>query len=133
MSPRRSTKPEKLAPVLARLIEAAEQHGQDAEGRDIKGAAQALREFGSVALWVLPIHGAFVPNDNDVSVIIERVARQHLGLEEARAELRKAREIVEPFDRRDPIESAHGHVRSVAEEAYFYAGLAFGVTLSTVG
>ena len=133
MSRRRSTKPERLSPVLMRLIEAAEQHGEDAEGRDIKGAARALREFGSVALWVLPIHGVFVPNDNDVSVIIERVARQHLGLEEARAEFRKALEIVEPFDRRDPIESAHGHVRSVAEEAYFYAGLAFGVTLSAVG
>jgi hypothetical protein len=133
MSRHRPTKPERLSPALARLIEAAEQHGEDADGRDIKGAAQALREFGSVALWVLPIHGVFVPNDNDVSLIIDRVARQHLGLEEARAEFRKALEIVEPFDRRDPIESAHGHVRSVAEEAYFYAGLAFGVTLSAVG
>jgi hypothetical protein len=90
MSPRRSTKPERLSPVLTRLIEAAEQHGEDAEGRDIKGAARALREFGSVALWVVPIHGIFVPNDNDVSMIIKRVARQHLGLKKARAEFRKA-------------------------------------------
>ena len=133
MSRRRPTKPERLSPALARLIEAAEQHGEDAEGRDIKGAARALREFGSVAWWVLPIYGVFVPNDNGVAMIVERVARQHLGLEEARAEFRKALEGIEPFDRRDPIESAHGHVRSVAEEAYFYAGLAFGVTLSTVG
>jgi len=133
MSRRRPTKPERLPPALVRLIEAAEQHGADAEGRDIKGAARALREFGGVALWVLPIHGVFVPNDNDVSMIVERVAKQHLGLEEARAEFRKALASVEPFDRRDPIEAAHGHVRGVAEEAYFYAGLAFGVTLSTVG
>jgi hypothetical protein len=133
MSPRRSTKPERLSPVLTRLIEAAEQHGEDAEGRDITGAARALREFGSAAQWVLPIHGVFVPNDNDVSVIVERVAREHLGLDEARAEFRKALEIIEPFDRRDPIESAHGEVRRVTEEAYVYAGLAFGVTLSTVG
>jgi hypothetical protein len=133
MSRRQSTKPERLSPVLTRLIEAAEQHGKDAEGGDIKGAARALREFGIAALWVLPIHGVFVPNDNDVSVIVERVARQHLGLEEARAEFRRALEDVEPFDRRDPIESAHGHVRGVTEEAYFYAGLAFGVSLSTIG
>jgi hypothetical protein len=133
MSRRRSTKPERLSPVLTRLIDAAEQHGDDAEGKGIKGAARALQEFGSMALWVLPIHGVFVPNDNDVSVIVERVASQHLGLEEARAEFRKSLEIVEPFDRRDLIEVAHGHVRSVAEEAYFYAGLAFGITLSTVG
>jgi hypothetical protein len=133
MSRRRPTKPERLPPALVRLIEAAEQHGEDVEGRDIKGVARALREFGSVALWVLPIHGVFVPNDNDVSMIVERIAREHLGLEEARAEFRKALASVEPFDRRDPIEAAHGHVRGVAEEAYFYAGVAFGITLSTVG
>ena len=131
MSRRRSAERERLSPVLTRLIEAAEQHGADAEGRDIKGAARAIREFGDVALWVLPIRGVFVPNDNDVSMIIERVARRYLGLKKARAEFREALEAVEPFDRRDQIEVAHGHVRDVAEEAYFYAGLAFGVTLST--
>ena len=131
MSRRRSTKPERLSPLLARLIEAAEQHGEDAEGRDIKGAAQALREFGSAALWVLPIYGVFVPNDNGVATLVERVARQHLGLEDARMELRKALESIEPFDRRDPIESACNQMRSVTEEAYFYAGLAFGVTMTS--
>ena len=131
MSPRRSTKSVGLSPVLTRLIDAAEQHGEDAEGRDIKGAAQALREFGSVALWVLPIHGVFVPNNNAVSMIVDRVATRHLGLKDARAEFREALAGAEPFDRRDPIDVAHGRVRSVAEEAYFYAGLAFGVTLST--
>ena len=133
MSPRRSTQPARLSPVLTRLIEAAEQHGEDAEGRDLKGAAQALREFGGVALWVLPVHGVFVPNNDDVSTIIERIATQHLGLKGARAEFRRALETIEPFERRDPIEAAHGHVRGVADEAYFYAGLAFGVTLSTAG
>ena len=133
MSSHRPTKPGRLSPVLTRLIEAAEQHGQDAEGRDLKGAARALREFGGVALWVLPIHGVFVPNHNDVSMIVERVAAQHLGLKEARAEFRNALETVEPFERRDPVEAAHGHVRGVAEEAYFYAGLAFGVTLAAAG
>lgn len=78
MSRRRPTRPERLTPALARLIEAAEQHGEDAEGRDIKGVARALREFGSAALWVLPIYGVFVPNDNGVATIVERVARQHL-------------------------------------------------------
>jgi hypothetical protein len=133
MSPRRSTKPARLSPVLTRLIEAAEQHGEDADGRDIKGAAQALREFGNVALWVLPIHGVFVPNDNTVSMIVDRVATRHFGLEDARDEFRKALAVVEPIERRDPIDVAHAHVRSVAEEAYFYAGVAFGVTLATAG
>jgi hypothetical protein len=131
MSRRRSTKTERMSPLLARLIGAAEQHGEDAEGRDIKGAARALGEFGSVALWVLPIYGVFVPSNNDVAALIERVARQHLGLEDARREFRKAIESLEPFDRRDPIESACNQIRSVTEEAYFYAGLAFGVTMTS--
>lgn len=133
MSRRRPTKPERLSPVLVRLIEAAEQHGEDAEGREIKGVACALREFGTAAQWVLPIYGVFVPNDNGVAMLVERVAREHLGLEKARAEFRSALESIEPFDRRDPIESAHNHIRTVAEEAYFYAGLAIGVTMTTSG
>lgn len=119
--------------MLARLIEAAEQHGEDAEGRELAGAAHALREFGKLAAWALPIHGVFVADNTDVSVIVDRVAQQHLRLDDARAEFRESLKIVEPFDQRDRIESAHGHVRGVAEEAYFYAGLAFGVTLTTSG
>lgn len=133
MSRRRSTKTERLSPLLARLIEAAEQHGEDAEGRDIKGAARALREFGNAAVWVLPVYGVFVPNDNDVAALIERVARQHLGLEDARLEFRKMLEGLEPFDRRDLIESACNQMRGVTEEAYFYAGLAFGATMTSSG
>jgi hypothetical protein len=132
MSRRRTTKAERVSPVLARLIEAAEQHGEDAEGRELAGAAHALREFGSLARRTVPIRGVFVANNTDVCVIVDRVAKQHLGLDDARAEFREALKVVEPFDQRDPIESAHGHVRAVSEEAYFYAGLAFGVTLTAI-
>jgi hypothetical protein len=131
LSARTTSKPEQLPPMLARLIRAVEQHGHDAEGRDIKGAARALREFGDLALWALPICGVFVPNDDQISVIVDRVAAQHLGLGEARTEFRKAMASVEAFDRRDAIESAHNQIRSVSEEAYFYAGLAFGITITT--
>jgi hypothetical protein len=117
--------------MLARLIRAVEQHGHDAEGRDIKGTARALRELGDLALWALPICGVFVPNDDQISIIVDRVAAQHLGLGEARTEFRKAMANVEAFDRRDAIESAHNQIRSVSEEAYFYAGLAFGITITT--
>jgi hypothetical protein len=128
MSPRRTTKPERLLPALARLAEAVEQHSTDADKRDIGGVAPALRELGDLALWALPIRGVFVSNDEEVSVVIERIATRHLGLQQARSEFRKALATVEPFDRRDAIESAHNQIRSVSEEAYFYAGLAFGVT-----
>lgn len=119
-----------LSPVLVRVIQAAKASGEDAEGRDIRGAADALQEFGALALWALPIHGLFVPNNNNVCVIVDRVAKKHLGREEARRAFQEALKVVELFEHRDPIESAHNHVQSVSDEAYFYAGLAFGVTLA---
>jgi hypothetical protein len=111
-------------------VEAVELHGVDAEKRDIKGVAPALRELGDLALWALPICGVFVPNDEEVSLVIERVATRHLGLQEARTEFRKALATVEPFDQRDAVESAHNQIRTATEEAYFYAGLAFGITMT---
>ena len=80
MARKRARKPEQLSPLLVRLIEAAEQAGRDAEGRDIRGAARALREFGRLAVWALPIHGVFVPNNNDVSLIVLRAAKGALRL-----------------------------------------------------
>ena len=130
MARKRFKKSERLSPLLVRLIDAAEHAREDAAGRDIRGAAQALREFGQLALWALPIHGVFVPNNNDVSMIIERVAKQHMDWEEARGEVREALRAVESFAERDSIESAQNHLRAASDEVYFYAGLAFGVTLA---
>lgn len=130
MSRRRSKKAVALSPLLVRLIEAAERSKQDAEGGDIRGVPQALRELGDLATRMLPVHGLFVPNNNEVSMAIDRVARQHLDLDEARGELKEALSVVVEFAQRDPIESAVNHVRSASEEAYFYAGLAFGLTFA---
>jgi hypothetical protein len=132
MASKRFRKSEELSPLLVRLIKAAEHSGEDAEGRDIRGAAQALREFGQLAEWALPIHGVFVANNEDVSTTVERVAKQHLDWEDARREVREALDAVEVFGQRDPIESAQNHLRAVSDEAYFYAGLAFGVTLANL-
>jgi hypothetical protein len=130
MARKRKRKTERLPTLLVRLIEAAENAGTDAEGGDIRGAARALREFGLLALWALPIHGIFVPNNNNVSLVIQRTAKDHLEWEEARSEVRAALGAIETFDLRNPIESAENHLRAVSDEAYFYAGLAFGVTLA---
>jgi hypothetical protein len=130
MARHRSGHPGGIPPVLVRLIQAAKRAGKDTEGRDIRGAAGALREYGALALWVLPVHGLFVPNAERVSVVIDRVAKQHLGLDEARRELRDALKVVEPFENREPIESAFNHVQAVSDEAHFYAGVAFGAALT---
>jgi hypothetical protein len=132
MSRGRSRKDGGLPPLLVRLIKAAKHSGEDGEGADISGAPDALRELGALALWALPIHGVFVPNNPDVSFQIQRISLAHLGLEHARKEFREALKIVEPFAQRDAIESAHNHVRSIDDEAYFYSGLAFGITLASL-
>jgi hypothetical protein len=130
MARKRAKKSERLSPLLVQLIEAEEHAGRDADGSDIRGAARALRDFGRLALWALPIHGVFVPNNNDVSLIIQRVARKHLDWEEARGEVRAALSAVQTFEMRGPIETAENRLRAVSDEAYFYVGLAFGVMLA---
>jgi hypothetical protein len=120
-----------LPPLLVWLINAAKHSGKDAEGADIGGAPDALRELGTLASRALPIHGVFVPNNPDICVEIQRVSKAHLGFHQARREFRKALKVIEAFDQRDPIESAHNHLRSVEDEAYYYAGLAFGIVLAS--
>src|SRR4051812_28991927 len=82
------------SPLLVRLIEAAERSNEDAEGRNIRGMAQGLRELGDLAAWVLPLHGLFVPNNNEVCMVVDRVARQHFDLEEARRDFKDAMSVV---------------------------------------
>jgi hypothetical protein len=82
-----------------------------------------------LALWALPVHGVFVASEEYVSPVIDQVAKDHLGLVDARRELHEALAVIEEFRKRDAIETAVNHVRSVSDEAYFYAGLAFGLTL----
>jgi hypothetical protein len=112
------------------LIHAARKSSRDSEGSDITGAAEALRELGELALWALPIHGVFVPNNNDVAVGIANIANERLGLKEARREFTDALNAIELFENRDRIESASNHVHTVSDAAYYYAGLAFALTLA---
>jgi len=129
MSRARSTIPKELSPRLVRVIEAARHARHGADGADISGVPRALEEFGVLARWVVPVHGLFVPNHTDVAIAIERIATRYLALEPARRQFREAIGIVEAFEQRDSIASAQNFVQEVCEEAYFYAGLAVGVTL----
>lgn len=128
MSRTRSGKTRNFSPKLSWLIEAAGQK-KDTDGADLGGAARALAEFGALARWVIPTRGVFVPNNNEVAVAIERIAKRHLDLEPARKAFRDALKVVEPFEQRDAIASAQNLVQAVSDEAYFCTGLAIGVTL----
>jgi hypothetical protein len=132
MSRKRSTFEAGLSPRLVRLIQAARAAKQDAAGSDVRSAADTLEEMGLLASWAVPVHGLFVPNNSDVCMAIEHAAKKHLGLDDARRELRKRLKVIEAFEHRDAIESTQTQVRAVYDEAYFYAGLAFGVTFVDV-
>jgi len=112
------------------LIQAIRETGKDAAGRDINGAAESLREFGRLAQRVLPVYGVFGHAEDRLDVLLDRVATEHLGLARARRDFRDALRLVEDFERRNPIEMAHGHVQAISDDARFYAGIAFGVCLS---
>ena len=69
MARHRSEKGKEIPSALIRLIHAARLAAKDAEGVDIRGAAEAIREFGTLAHRALPVHGGFVANNDDISTV----------------------------------------------------------------
>ena len=53
-----------------------------------------------------------------------------MASEKFRKTFREAVERIQPFDERDAVESAHTHLITVSDAAYYYTGLAFGLTLA---
>jgi hypothetical protein len=127
MARHRSTKTKNLPRALVRLIRATQAIPPDS---DIKVNPEALREFGALALTAIPTFGVFVPNHEDTTVVIERIAKKYLGFGEARQEFRNALKGIEPFEKRDALETAYIGVIDLSDQAHFYAGLAFGVTFA---
>lgn len=114
---------------LRLLILAAEHECPD-------GHASALRELMSLALTKVPARGIFDPTsagEHALFVAIETIAGRHLGMNDARAAwrgaLRRARLELEV---RDTIEHAALRVQGVSDTAYFYAGLAFGLSCVSI-
>lgn len=130
MARHRSRKVRKLSPLLERLIESAKRSGVDSEGADISGVPEVLREFGGLARWAIPAHGVFLPNNDELVRLAERMARERLDMDEARRAFQDALSAVSDFQQRDAIETAVNHMLSVSDEAYFYAGISFGITLA---
>lgn len=117
----------RLPPLLDRLIDAEARDGQ-------RNSATVLRTFGELALVTIPTRGVFAPADQEhLYRRIENAAREHLGLIKVHEEIKKALEAVSEFNDRDAIETAYNAYRDVSERAYFFAGLAFGVTMADLG
>ncbi len=100
------------------------------------GHANALREPTSLALTKVPARGIFDPTsrgEHELFTAIESVASSHLGLNRARAAWQGALQQARlELEARDRIERAALQVQGVSDTAYFYTGLAFGLTGLTV-
>ena len=101
-----------------------------------KGHAGALRELTSLAVRKVPSRGIFDPTsrgEQDLFAAIDVIASRHLGRNRARASWRTAvRRARLDLATRDRIEGAAHQVQGVSDTAYFYAGLAFGLTWLSV-
>jgi hypothetical protein len=115
-----------LSPLLLVVIDALEAQ----QGRQRRREALALRAFGELARVQIPARGVFAPTENELYQAIDEIAIAHFRLRSATKALRARLASVEAFEARDEIASAANHAREVSDLAYFYAGLAFGITLA---
>jgi hypothetical protein len=120
-----------LPPLLVRIIEAAAKEPADASPRN--GHAAALAVLGRWALQRVPARGVLAP-DGDVDYrAIEDVAGRYLRFRVATRALREMLAVAKAggvASKVDEIESAANWVRSISDNAYYYAGLASGVVFA---
>lgn len=117
----------RLPPLLERLIQGAEYRGESER-------ASALSALGQLALVAIPRDGVFAPaEDEGLYLAVENVARKHFGYRELRQAVKAALEPITDFDHREAIETAYNQSDAASDRVYFYAGLAFGITLACFG
>ena len=127
MSPRRRRA--RIPATLEAVIEALERQ----QFHNATGSARALRAFGELAAIEIPGRGVFVADNPDLYKAIEEVADLYLGFAKPRREFSKATDSVKDVALRERIQVSANETQSVSDQAYFYAGLAFGVSLSRFG
>ena len=129
MSPRRVLHSDALQPppLLGRVIEAARLDPHKLAERT--GHAKLLEELAQWALLYVPANGVLAPDDEPAYKVIEAAAVRNLDYEKARRAFRQALESVE-LNNRSAIEEAYNWLQSGSDIAYFYAGLACGITLA---
>lgn len=117
-----------LPPLLVRIIYAARHAPMDSTDRS--GHGSALADLGQWALIHVPSRGVLAPADEHAYKAIHDIAMRHLPYRDARKALRTALSSVGPVERRHDLESAQNWLRSVSDDAHYYAGLACGITLA---
>jgi hypothetical protein len=117
-----------LPPLLARVIHAARHAPPDPVDRT--GHDAALRDLGRWALVYVPSNGVLAPCEDDAYKAIQEIATRHLQYRKARAAWSKALRAIDSSEQRNEVESAQNWMQSVSDDAYYYAGLACGITLA---
>jgi ATP phosphoribosyltransferase regulatory subunit HisZ len=118
-----------LPPLLARVIELAVYAEKHDDSTDRTGEAAFLGGVARLAVQNVGFRGVLAPPP-ELYKPIEDLAKEHLEWVDAKKELREALDRVKKFKRRDAIETAHIRVLSVSDTAYYYTGLAFGLTVA---
>ena len=115
--------------MLDTIVKALERQ----EIHNAAGAARALRAFGELAALEIPGRGVFAAERPELYQVIEDVADAHLGFSRPRREFSAATHMVSDAELRERIQVSANEAQAISDQAYFYAGLAFGVTLSRLG
>jgi hypothetical protein len=119
-----------ISPLLGRVIDAAryaEAHDAD---EDRSGHANALRLLGRLATLVVPARGVLAPVEDDLYKFIDGVTTTYLSDTDRRKEFNQLLAKIEPPETRYAIEAVFTQAISASDTAYFYAGLAFGITFA---
>ena len=127
MSPRRRRV--RIPAMLEAVADALEQQ----EFHNARNAAGALRAFGELAALEVPGRGAFAAEHPELYQKIEAIANVHLGFSRPRKEFSKATDLISDAELRERVQVSANEMQSISDQAYFYAGLAFGVTISRFG
>jgi hypothetical protein len=129
MSSRRVRRFDALQPplLLARVIDAARFAPDHRSERT--GHATLLEELSQWAVLYVPANGVLAPGDEPAYDVIEAAAVRHLDYEKAREAFSQALKSVALNDRH-AIEEARNWLQAGSDVAYFYAGLACGITLA---
>lgn len=118
-----------LSPLVARVIDLAYYAEEHDESTSRDGEAAFFEAVAELAAQNVGFRGVLSP-DPELYKPIEDLAKEHLDWVDAKRELRESLDRVKKFKRRDAIECAHTRVINVSDTAYYYAGLAFGLTLA---
>jgi hypothetical protein len=119
-----------ISPLLIRVIDAARYAEAHDTEEDRSGHGNALQLLGRFATLVVPARGVLAPAQDDLYKFIDGVTATYLSDSDHRKEFNRLLAKIEPPETRHAIEAVFTQAISASDTAYFYAGLAFGITLA---